>query len=58
MTIANWLGVIALAVLCGMVIVFAIFALIDFTRGVEDGVGSLADEERELDNNNNQNKED
>ena len=47
MTIANWLGVIALALLCGIVIVFAMCALIDYTRGVEDGVGSLADEERE-----------
>lgn len=47
MTIANWLGVIALAVLCGMVIVFAVCALIDFTRGVEDPIGSLADEEQE-----------
>lgn len=48
MTIANWLEAIALAVLCGMVIVFAIFALIDFTRGAEDLIGSLADEERDL----------
>lgn len=48
MTIANWLGVIALALLCGIVIVFAIFALIDFTRKTEEPVGSLADEERDL----------
>lgn len=47
MTVANWLGVIALALLCGMVIVFAVCAVIDYTRGVEEGVGSLADEERE-----------
>lgn len=56
MTVANWLGVIALAILCGIVAVFGVCALIDFTRGVDEGVGSLADEEREI--SNNPNKED
>lgn len=49
MTVANWLGVIALALLCGMVIVFLMCALIDFTRRhEEDPVGSLVEEEREI----------
>lgn len=47
MTITNWLGVIALALLCGIVIVFGVCALIDFTHRVEDPIGSLTDEERE-----------
>lgn len=47
-TIANWLGVRSRSRFCAsIVIVFAACALIDYTRGVEDNIGSLADEERE-----------
>lgn len=50
------LGIAALCIAMLVMMVLVVCIVIDYTRGVEDGVGSLADEERDI--SNNQNKED
>ena len=51
------LGIVALCIAMLMMVVLVVCIIIDYTRGVEEGVGSLADEEREI-SNNQTNKED
>lgn len=46
-TIIKFVFAGALCVSVVVVMIVAMCALIDFTRGVEESVGSLADEERE-----------
>jgi hypothetical protein len=50
------LGIAALCIAMLVMLVLVVCIIIDYTRGVEEGVGSLADEERDI--SNNQNKED
>lgn len=41
------LGIVALCIAMLVMVVLIVCIIIDFTRGVEDPIGSLADEERE-----------
>lgn len=43
------LGIVALCIAMLMMVVLVVCIIIDYTRGVEEGVGSLAEEERERD---------
>lgn len=46
-TAIQMLGIAAICTAMLIVMLFGVCAIIDYTRGVEEGVGSLADEERE-----------
>ena len=46
-TAIQMLGIAALCIAMLIMMVLVVCIIIDSTRGVEDGVGSLADEERE-----------
>lgn len=46
-TAIQMLGIAALCIAMVVMMVLVVCIIIDYTRGVEDGVGSLADEERE-----------
>lgn len=47
------LGIVALCIAMLIMVVLVVCIIIDYTRGVEEGVGSLADEERDISNNQN-----
>ena len=46
-TVIQFCGIAAICTAMLIVMAVIVCALIDYTRGVEDGVDSLADEERE-----------
>ena len=52
-TAIQMLGIAALCIAMLVMLVLVACIVIDYTRGVEDGVGSLADEERDISNNQN-----